>query len=152
MTCVCGEENPDGALFCRHCLELYLEVDDRQPLQGNEHLLVLLEACEQLARGDATAEEFTDFLDQFTLELGQREAGIHAVEIPPYLEADFAEERETGLQGVERCNEGLHMLRGLAEGDLLTMGAALARFYEGFRLVTEAMEINRRNRNRPIWG
>jgi hypothetical protein len=153
MTCAtCGNERPAQSLYCRQCFALFLDVDARTPLEGNEHFVALLDACEALLAGQWTMHHFHNFLQAFKKDLHERESAIHMLDIAPHLQSDFAQEMETGMEGVERCNEALHTLGELEDPDEDRVRRALACFYEGFCCVCDAIAINRANRDRPLWA
>lgn len=159
MTCSCGLENEPQDLYCRHCFSLFFAVDEDVSLHGNEHFFTLLDICEDLLAERCGLEEFRVQLAAFRDDMRRREKAIHAVDIVPYLEEDFAEEREAGFAGVDECNQALSMLAELEAPDELDTPLdswpvlqALSRFHGGLCLVTEAMAINRRNRDRPLWA
>lgn len=148
----CAFELGDEALHCRDCLWLGIGVDEDVALRGDEHLFLLIQACEEWLAERWTAEEFHDFLGGFTASMRQREGAIHAIDIPFGLEHDFAEEQEVGLQGVGHCTAALQRLSRLDEADFGEIVTALQVFHDGVAQVTRAMAINRRNRDRPLWA
>jgi len=152
----CAHENDTGMLYCRECRYLFLG----EPIQGpipeeNERILQLALGCETLYNGECDLPYFREWLRDFTADQERREQEIVIVfaSVPVGLEEDFQEEVDIGFQGVKACKEAL---ANLAQYDPTfspwsSMTQELYLFYKGTWAVKEAMRINRRNRDRPLW-
>lgn len=157
MTCThCDSEVDDGLLFCRDCRYLFLD----QPIEGplpdqNERILELAEACEQLQNHHIALEDFRHWLKEFTDAQEGREQSIVAEykNIPLGFEDEFAEEVELGFNGVSACRRALTALADYDPDNApyVTLTQALHTFYNGTWAIKEAMQINRRNRGKPLW-
>jgi hypothetical protein len=140
---------------CRYPL-LGRDLDDNEAVPlPTERILHLFGACEKVANGEWTAEEFQGFMTEvFIPQLLEKEQGIRNFEIPFGLEQDFALEFEVGTRGVDLCNEALLRLLAVDQEDagrIEAMRGALDHFFKGICNVKEAMRINRDNRDRPLW-
>jgi hypothetical protein len=161
--------------LCRHCQQEYdsaviyfmcPNLECRQPFfhdieyeetvpEPTERILHLVEACENVANERWTLPEFQEYMTEtFIPQLKEKEFGILELEIPMGLEEDFTEEMNVGLAGVEQCNRATDKILtydpAFGNGvEVLTEG--LKMFFLGISAVKNAMRINRRNRDRPVW-
>jgi len=143
-------------LYCRECRKLLVEDDGDTPIpEEDERILLLAQGCELLQTGEWELGAFRHWLQEFISEQARREIQIAEVyqSIPIGLEEEFQEEIDMGFAGVSAVNEALTLL---AEYDPDTCPAealkrSLALYYKGVCVVKEAMNINRRNRGRPLW-
>lgn len=152
----CGSENEDACLYCRECRNLFLGERIEGPLPDeDERILLLAQGCELLKNGEWDLAWFRQWLHEFAVEQERREAQVQAVyhHVPIGLDEDFQEEIDTGFHGVCSVRASLAQLAEY-DPDLSspsTMTNALLLFYKGVCTIKEAMNINRRNRGRPIW-
>lgn len=149
----CSFQNEAVSLYCRGCFRLLLgHVQGNPPSELWERFVVLADVCEQVRGGRMNEKQFHLWLQTFTSEQKMRELNILALEIPYGLDEDFADELEVGFSGVEACNRGLAILA--QEGVTLSYRLldGLYVFWRGICMVKEAMQINRRNASREIWG
>lgn len=157
MTCShCGSLLDEGVLYCRGCRTLLIDdADDVPPPDEDERVLLLAQGCELVQSGEWDLETFQHWLSEFIVEQERRESQVQGVyqSIPIGLEEDFQEEIETGFHGVSDVKSALAMLAEYdpdASPDSVVTDA-LSMFYRGVCTVKEAMQINRRNRGRPLW-
>ena len=159
MMCeLCQRENPPGSLYCRGCYNLFLNDDlpDGELPQGDsDRVIQLAQGCELLLSKHWTIQEFQQFLHEFTTEQRRREGEVTEVyqEIPFGLEEEFQEEYEAGYNGVVHINRALERLSIYhpENSSSLEVKRAVYEFFQGVCDVKEAMDINRRNRGRPLW-
>lgn len=147
----CDFANPPYALHCRGCFRPLLgDTVDCQPAEEGERVLMLSEACEHAVSHRWTADQFNAWFDKFFTEQKVLEESIRELEIPFGLEEDFADEMEAGWSGVGACNQGLSILKNSPQDGEYREGLRL--FWRGVRQVKEAMDINRLNADRDMWG
>lgn len=157
MTCsACGSVLDEGVLYCRECRTLLIDdATDAPPPDEDERVLLLAQGCELVQSGEWDLGTFREWLAEFTTEQERRESQVQGVyqSVPIGLEEDFQEEMETGFHGVTSVKEALALLADYdpeaSSPSILTRSLAL--FFQGVCTVKEAMQINRRNRGRPLW-
>lgn len=157
MTCsACGSLLDEGVLYCRQCRTLLIDdASDAPPPDEDERVLLLAQGCELVQSGEWDLDTFREWLAEFTTEQERREIQVIAVyqSVPLGLEEDFQEEMDTGFRGVTSVREALALLADynpqFSSPSILTR--SLAAFYQGVCTVKDAMAINRRNRERPLW-
>jgi hypothetical protein len=147
----CGSQNPDGTKFCESCQTPMPQISpvlvDNPKVM--ERYMQLKEAADAVKSGDWTFEEFSEFLEEVTRVLVQKEQEIREIEIPEEAYDDFASELEVGFNGIALYNEGIaNMMMYLEDKNSEHLDHGLEMAYQGNEQVNEAMRINRANKRK----
>lgn len=112
--------------------------------------LALFEAkIAQLRSGVISVTEFGAWLEEMAAQMAERQRQLQEIysSLPPELEGAFGDEAQVGFKGISYYLTGVEHLRAhvVAPNDAL-LDRALEAMREGNRLIVEAMQINRDNR------
>lgn len=121
-------------------------IDNSEPEVIDQHLSEIEEACQYVADGEWTPEQFGDYIEQLAEKLAERENFIKQIEIPPEAIEEVKEELEVGFSGIAHWNDGVsRMMQYLEDADISHLEDGLDLCRQGNDLLNEAMRINREN-------
>lgn len=119
---------------------------NQQPEVIDRHLTEIEEACQRVASGEWTTDQFADYVDQLAEKLQERENFIRQIEIPPEAIEDMRQELEVGFAGIANWNDGVaRMAQFIDEPEIAYLEEGLELCRQGNDLLNEAMKINREN-------
>jgi len=119
------------------------------PSPSRDRLAVFEDQIARVRSGALSPYEFGTWLEEMAAQMAERQKQLQEIysSLPPELEGAFGDEARVGFEGVSFYLTGVEHLRAyvLAPNEAL-LDRALDAMHEGNRLIIEAMQINRDNR------